>query len=182
MKYKIILIVLVVFSISMGCQKGDGEKDYGFPYIYMPQAMVSGGLDNYYSVPAGGGEYSYNFNVEEGKLNVILGVLRSGKVSNEAYSVSVNSMDPSADELAAVGAALMPSGIYTLPQTVEVPADKSGEAFYLSVDAEALKSGAYDGQKLAVIVEISNPSNFELAEDGTSVVVILDVNSIKEFL
>lgn len=182
MKYKIILIVLVVLSISMGCQKGDGDKDYGFPYIYMPQATFSGGLDNYYSVPAGGGEYSYNFKVEEGKLNVILGVLRSGKVSNEAYSVSVNSLDPSAEELAAIGAVLMPSSIYSLPQTVEVPADQSGETFYLSIDAEALKSGVYDDQKLAMIVEISNPTNFELAEDGTSVVVILDVNNIKEFL
>lgn len=182
MKHRIILSLLLALSIFSACKEGDGDKEYGFPYIYMPQSTVSGGLDNYYAVPSGGDEYTYNFKVENGKINVILGVLRSGKLANAAYSVNINATEPSSSILSAVGGIAMPSGLYTLPQKVDVSADKAGEAFYLSVDANALASATYSGKKLVLTVSISNPSMFELAETGTSVVVVLDVNSINAFL
>ncbi|MGQ8335511.1 hypothetical protein ACUNWD_03110 [Sunxiuqinia sp. A32] len=181
MKLRIVLMLLLILPIVYSCQEGDGDQDYGFAYIYMPQAMVSGGLDNYYNVPAGGAEYTQNFKVEDGKVKVILGVLHSGKLSDEAYSVDVNSSAPSSDVLSEVGGVVMPA-IYSLPQSVSVSADQSGEAFYLSIDANELSTGNYDGQKLVLVVEISNPSNFELADVGTSVVVIVDVDSIKSHL
>jgi len=182
MKVKIILSLLLILSIFSSCKKGDGDQDYGFPYIYMPQAMLSGGLDNYYNVPSGGGEYTYNFKVENGKLNIILGVLRSGKLPNEAYSVNVSAEAPSSSVLAAVGGIVMPSTLYTLPQKVDVSADKSGESFYLSIDSNTLSSATYAGKKLVLTISINSPSKFELAETGTDVVVIVDVNKVVKFL
>ncbi len=181
MKLRIFLSLLLVVAIFSACKKGDGDQDYGFPYIYMPQSTLSGGLDNYYTVPSGGGEYTYNFKIENGKLNIILGVLHSGKLPDAAYSVTVSGTEPSASVLAAVGGIAMPSSLYTLPQKVDVSGDKSGETFYLSVDAAALASETYSGQKLVLTVGISNPSKFELAETGTSVVVIVDVDKVKKF-
>ncbi|WP_423126660.1 hypothetical protein [Gaoshiqia sp. Z1-71] len=182
MKVKIVLMLLLILSIFSGCQEGDGDQDYGFAYIYMPQAMVSGGLTNYYNVPSGGGEYTYNFKIQDGQLNVILGVLRSGKLADEAYRVDINASETSADVLSAVGGLALPTAIYSLPQNVNVPSGKSGETFYLSLDADALMSEAYDGQKLVLTIGISNPTNFELADVGTSVVVIIDVDNVREFM
>lgn len=182
MKLRILLISLLILTISYSCQEGDGDQDYGLAYIYMPQAMVSGGLDNYFNVPSGGSEYTYNFKVQDGKLNVILGVLRSGKLPNKAYSVTVTASVPSSNILSAIGGVAMPSSIYSLPQEVNVPSDQSGGTFYLSIDADALNSNVYNGKKLVLIVAVSNPSNFELAEEGTSVAVVIDVDDIKAFL
>lgn len=181
MKIKTVLLLLVL-SMLTSCQKGDGDEDYGFAYVYMPQAMIAGGLDNKYNVPSGSGESSYNFKVHDGKLNVILGVLRSGKLSDKAYSVDIKAFETSSEILSAVDGIAMPASIYSLPPTITVPADKSGESFFLSVDEAALKSEAYNGKKLVLTIEISNPSNFELSDTGTSVVVIIDVDSVRAFL
>lgn len=185
-------ILTLIFSISailflIGCEKGDGEKDYGFGLIYIPQATSDGGITNHYLVPSGGGEYSYNFIVNNDRLDIILGVLRSGKIGNESYSVTV-SVDESESQLAVEdgsvsNAIVMPSSIYELPNKVDVPANKSGESFYLSVDINAIKgSTSYSGKNLVLEIAISNPTNFELAESNTSVLVVLDVDSIQEYL
>lgn len=49
----IILSVIAAMSamLAVSCQKGDGEADYGNSLIYIPQATVSAGIDNYYNVP-----------------------------------------------------------------------------------------------------------------------------------
>jgi GH43 family beta-xylosidase len=65
---------------------------------------------------------------------------------------------------------------------VNVDSDKTGEVFYLSVDAAALKSETFNNQMLVLTVEISNPSNYELAEKGTKVNVVIDVEKIRGFL
>lgn len=51
----IILSVIAAMSamLAVSCQKGDGEADYGNSLIYIPQATVSAGIDNYYNVPSG---------------------------------------------------------------------------------------------------------------------------------
>lgn len=54
---KTILFATIFLSafMALSCQKGDSEVDYGNSFIYIPQAMVSGGINNYYNVPSGGG-------------------------------------------------------------------------------------------------------------------------------
>lgn len=82
----ILFSVLVVTS----CNKSEIDTDQGFAYIYMPQAASTGGVDSTYAVPSGGGVSTYNFKVENGRLNITLGVLRSGKLSNASFSVECN--------------------------------------------------------------------------------------------
>lgn len=175
-------IILLLLLVLLGCEKGDGFAEFGHTYIYIPQSMVSGGIDNYYLVPAGGEENNYNFKIEDNKVNIILGVLRSGALNSDSYSVDVKSYAPSNEVLTSLNGIALPETIFTLPNTVNVDSEKTGEVFYLSVDATALKSETFNNQTLVLTVEISNPSNYELAEKGTKVNVVIDVEKIRGFL
>jgi len=80
---KKIAFIAAIFLCLAGfyaCDKGAGTADYGFAYIYMPQATGSGGLDNNYYVPSGEGVYTYQFRVDSvrNELKILLGVSRSG--------------------------------------------------------------------------------------------------------
>ena len=46
------------FLVLIGVEEGDGDADYGFGKVYMPQAVSTGGLNNSYAVPSGGGDYT----------------------------------------------------------------------------------------------------------------------------
>lgn len=175
-------IILLLLLVLLGCDKGDGFTKFGYTYIYIPQSMVSGGIDNYYLVPAGGEENNYNFKIEDNKVKIILGVLRSGSSGSESYNVDVKSYTPSNEVLTSLKGIALPESIFTLPNTVSVGSDKTGEVFYLSVDVTALKSETFNNQTLVLTVEISNPSNYELAEKGTKVNVVIDVEKIRGFL
>lgn len=182
MKAKFIIYAIAALAVTfgfLGCEESDGDKEYGFGKVYMPQATRG----DYYSVPSGGGEYTYNFNVENGKLNVFLGVLRAGKIANAAYSVTVGIDQTAAQTFISKGtvanAMLMPSSIYTIPTSVSVPADKSGETFYLSIDVATLQQAAYDNKQLVLCVNISNPTKFEIADDNTNTMVVINVNAIR---
>ena len=178
------LIVLFAMVAFTGCADGDGDADYGFAYVYMPQATSSGGLSNEYNVPSGGGDYTYNFRVdkENNKLNVILGVIRSGKVSNDGFSVDVLALPGSTSVDASQNQVLLPETMYTLPSSVSVPDGSSNASFYLSVDINALKSATYTGKKLLLTVGIDKPSRFELSETNTKTLVVIDVDAIREHL
>ncbi len=171
-------------ALVLAACEGDGDADYGYGYVYMPQAVSTGGLDNSYAVPSGAGEFTYNFRVEEDRVKVILGVLRAGKIEDgRGFTVSVvTSEAASAAAAAQFGGEVMPASIYALPQAVAVEDGQSGATFYLSIDAAALKSGAYDGRKLVLAVGIENPSAYELAKSGTTTAVVLDVDAMKAYL
>ena len=187
---KLVLIAASVLLLAgfFACEKGEGMDDYGFAYIYMPQASVSGGLDNNYYVPSGEGEYTYNFKIDAGKkeLQILLGVLRSGDLPNAAYSVEVVARMDTTNQIIAEGwvedGMVFPAALYSLPQKVEVAANKNGESFYMTVSTEALKDDSYTDKKLVLTVGLANPSRFELSATNTSTVVILDVNAIREYL
>ena len=182
-----ILAVVAAFALS-GCEKGDSQKDLGFPVIYIPQATVTG-LDNTYPVPAGPlDQYTTcNCKVEDGKLNVIIGVLRSGFIADrKAYSVSLGEC-PSETQVkldgyaeAGIPAMALPAGTYSIPSKIEVPAGENGATCYVSIDLAALAAHktqitADGGMKLLVLgLEISNPTQYSLAEKNTSVVMVID--------
>lgn len=180
---KSILLTALCMVALCGCQKGDGDAEYGNAYVYMPQATLSAGIDNYYRVPSGDGEYTYNFKVTDSKVDVLLGVTRSGKLANENFSVDVQILDTqTADAVTQLGASamVMPASIYTRPSTVSI--DSYESSFALSIDKAALKSAAYDGKTLVVCVGIANPTRYELAKTGTSVTVIVDVDALGAFI
>jgi len=189
MKRIVLITVTVLFLAGFSaCEKNDGMDDFGFACIYMPQATVSGGLNNNYYVPSGEGIYTYNFKIDNTKkeLQILLGVLRSGDLPNAAYSVEIVARTDTTNQIISGGlienGMVFPSGFYSLPQKVDVTADKNGESFYMTIPTEALKGDSYTDKKLVLTVGLANPSHFELSATNTNTVVILDVNAIRAFL
>lgn len=171
-----VLSVITLFSL-VSCEKGDGYKDYGVEKVYIPQAMVDGGLSNVYNVPSGGGEYTYNYSVEEDVVKVYLGVLRSGKQAGETFTVNIVVNETTSAQMATThGAEVMPASLYTLPEVVTVEAGTNSSTFALSLDKAALKAQA--GKKLVLCVGLANLSKYELSDKGQEVTVLVDVDAL----
>ena len=192
---KIAFTFLVLCALVLtGCQKGDGDSDFGFTYVYIPQATYTG-TNNFYPIPGGTGDNSsLNYKIEKQgnapvKLNVLLGVLRSGKISNASgLTVDVGVLNNETNKMIASGeisnALALPSDVYTMPDKVSIEADKNTGSFYMSVDISKLMAGTYNGKNLVVVVGISNPNPavYELSDSNTSVTVIIDVDEIRSVL
>ena len=76
---------------------------------------------------------------------------------------------------------VLPETICEIPSRIKVEKGKNSGTCYVKVNMEKLasmplyKDGRY---KLLVLgLEIREPSEYELAEDNTSVVIVLDLNS-----
>jgi hypothetical protein len=172
-----IMSVICLFALS-SCAKGDGDKDYGVEKVYLPQATAGGGIDNTYNVPSGGGEYTYNFSIEDETVEVFLGVMRSGKQAGEAFTVDVTvNSESTAKRAAELQAEVMPAGLYTLPSNVKVDAGTNSTLFTLSLNKAALKAQA--GKKLVLCVALANPSKYELSEKAAEVTVLVNVDALK---
>ncbi len=183
------LSILVITVIFVGCEKNDSDEEFGYSNIYIPQALTSGGTNLNYLVPAGLDSATYNFQIDKknNKLNVLLGVTRSGKQSLDSYSVKVSTNSDTITQLIGSGGlkvdpdntkavVLLPAEAYTLPQTVSVPAGQYGESFYLSVDINQLKT--YAGKKVALAVILTNPSMYTLNTAKNKVVIIINVDAL----
>lgn len=176
---------MVVFGCLVlgftACEKEDlvyGEE----AFVYMPQATFSGGTNNIYNVPMGGGEYTYNLKVDSGKVKIMLGVIRSGSFEGEEFSVNVMADPSAANDFIASGSlnngAVLPDEKYSLPSKVTVVGNKA--TFYLSVDsATIINDPAFAGQQLALAVRIDNPTKYNLG-DNSATMVVIDVESIRE--
>lgn len=178
------LIALMLFATGfMACDGGDGDAEYGFAYLYMPQATSGGGLENNYYVPSGGGSLTANYKIKDQKLEIMLGVLRSGQLSNSAFSVDIISRADTTAQIVASG--IIPNAVvlkdeqFTLPSKVNVSSDKSGETFYMSVPMDVVKRPEYTGKKLIATVAITNPTQYQLNAKKASTVVIVDVDAIR---
>lgn len=179
----ILTLVMLCAVIMVSCQEGDGEADYGFGYVYISQATSSGGLNNHCLVPDGAGKNTLNFKEENGKLNIYLGITRSGKLSDAAgFTVDVLSSTNMAQEAIISGdidnAMLLPSSLYEIPDKVSIASGTNSATFYLSLDVNILKTSEYAGKKLVVALEIANPTSYQLSDKNTSVVVVIDVNAM----
>ena len=179
------LFLLFIISLGLFFTACDEEKmDYGEAFIYMPQATTTGGVNTLYSVPSGGGEMTYNFKAENGKINIVLGITRSGTFVGEDFTVNIVTLKDETDKLIESGqvrnAVPMPEEIYTLPAQVTVT--NSNEAtFFLSVDSATLINDlAYTGQNMVLTVGLSNPTKYELAEKNTFTNIILNIDAIRD--
>ena len=190
--YRILFFALALALAA--CQPEDATKDYGFPKVYIPQATMTG-IDNSYPVPAGpfyrNSVYTCSYDSQSGKLEIVLGVIRSGYLANQqAYSVSLGVSEAETTrkltELGDAVAAKLPEAVCTIPSHISVEAGTSGNTCLVSVDLKALSAqratfysaGVY--KKLVLGLEISNlqgPADYALAEKNTSVVLVLDLGS-----
>lgn len=185
----IILIALMAIIFQVGCDKTDSEQAFGYSYIFIPQSNVSGGQNLHYLVPTGNDSNTYNFKVDtiNNKINVMLGVSRSGLEKYSAYSVDISTRTDTISELiandkinltaSAIPVVLLPQTDYTLPEKVTVPNGKYQASFYLSIDKTALKT--YTGKKVALCVTISNPTLYLLNPINDKVIVLINVDALK---
>lgn len=184
-------LLSVSFLAFCACETNDATKDYGFPVIYMPQATVTG-LDNSYPVPGGPMDQltSYNCNVKDGKLNVVVGVMRAGYIAKpQGFTVNLGvNADETSRKLAeysekGIAAMALPEGSYSVPSKITVPDGESGATCYVSIDLAALAAHkgeirTEEGCKLLVLgLGISGPTAYELAEENTSIVMVIDPDS-----
>lgn len=185
------IFCLLGLCVLLGsCEKAASRLDYGVASVYMPQSMQSGNPSSIvYNVPAGLDSATYNFSVDtpNKKVNIVLGVLRSGKVSNDAFSVTILTNPDTVNAAIANGSlagnphpaapvVLLPAGAYVLPATVEVPAGSSQAVFALSVGIDQLK--ALSGKKAALAVYLAKPSKYALSAVNSETIVIIDVDAL----
>lgn len=190
-KNLLFLALAAVVSLLAGCEPSDANKDYGFPLIYIPQATVTG-MDNSYPIPNGPLDQNktYVCNFKDGKLNIALGVVRAGAIADQkAFSVDLKVCESETERKIAeydskdTPAAELPVNMCTIPGKISVKQGNNTGTCYLTVDLQALSAQAssllVDGQyKLLVLgLEIANPTEYELAESNTKVVIVLDLNS-----
>lgn len=188
------LLFLAMASMAFilaGCEPSDANKDYGFPKIYIPQATVTG-MDNSYPVPNGPLDQNktYVCNFKDGRLNIALGVVRSGALATEkAFSVTLRVSDSETARKIAeyedkgTPVTELPAEVCTIPDRISVDEGENTGTCYLSVDlnllsqqaASLLEGGAY--RLLVLGLEIADPTEYELAETNTSVILVLDLNS-----
>lgn len=190
---KILLFLTFTLSVAafIGCEPSDANKDYGFPKIYIPQATVTG-LDNSYPIPNGpfGQNTSYTCNVNDGKLNIALGVVRAGVLADEkAFTVDLSVSDGETERKLTeyqekeTPAVRIPEDVFSYPDKISVEKGKNTGTCYVSIDLEKLsarRASIYEGGRYKLLVlglEISNPTEYELADANTSVVIVFDLNS-----
>lgn len=171
------IAAVAVFAIS--CEKSDSDQDFGSANIYMPQATVSNGM---YAVPTGRDSSNLNYKIEGSKINVVLGVYRSGKSVLQAYTVNVTAntdtintlinnkvLDPNTT-------VVLPSGLYSMPSNISVKDGDNKATFYLSIDKAQLKT--YAGKKLAIGVKLTDPSKYTLKPSLSTTIVVINVDAL----
>lgn len=186
-KTAVMLLLSYIGLFLYGCEKADSEQDFGYNYIFIPQATATGGGTLNDVVPTGNDAGNFNYKVDaiNNKVNILLGVSCSGKTVSKGYTVSIATRADTVTQLISNGTlkadaktvVLLPSTAYFLPSTVTVPDGQYMASFYLSVDEGALK--AYAGQKVALCVALSNPTSYKLSPSYNKVIVIIDVDALK---
>lgn len=174
MRKYIFIIAAVIAAMLTSCEK---QPQWGFKLIYMPQAAISNNLDHEYPVPMSG-QQDKNYALKGGKLDVFLGVYRSGQGDLQAYSVDVY-YDPVLSGAAAASAAdrvAIPLNYLHFPDKVSVEDGSRQKTFNLTVDLAALKAAhpEYAGKMLVAAIGIANPSKYELNEEISKTIIVID--------
>lgn len=176
-----ILLILFTAVVFTACEKDVSEEKVGVEKVYIPQAFTSATSDNDHEVP---GTLNYgdalNFEVDDAnnKVNVFLGVSKSGKQDTQPFTVDIVSKPDTINQLISSGKNyfLLPSTAYTLPANVSFAAGQSTVKFNMVIDKTTLKT--YAGKKVAACIAISNPTKYVLNAAASKVVVIIDVNAL----
>lgn len=186
--FAVLAVLAAAATLLGGCEKEASSLDYGAPLIYMPQSAQSSS-NIIYNVPSGLDSATHNYVIDtpDNKLNIVLGVLRSGKAANSAFSVAILTNPDTVTTAIANGSlvgnpdptdsiVLLPSAAYSLPATVSVPSGSNQTTFYLSVDITQLK--ALSGKKAALAVYLDKPSTYQLSLTNAETIVLIDVNAL----
>src|SRR6476469_4806631 len=125
-----ILLVLLVAVVFVACEKDVSEEKVGIENVSIPQAFSAGTSDNNYAVPGNinfGDAINFKDDETANKVNVFLGVSKSGKESTKSFTVDVVSKPDTINQLITKGAPflLLPANAYTLPTKVSLAAGQT---------------------------------------------------------
>lgn len=181
---------VIIALVFYGCEKNDQDTQYGITNIYLTQSTTSGGTNLNYLVPSGRDTTTFNYSIDtkNKKVNVLLGVMRSGKQISDGYTVTVSTRADTIAQLISNGlikvnpnptktVVQLPATAYTLPASITVPSGQYQGSFNLSIDITTLKT--YAGQKVALCVVLSNATAYTLSSTNKQVIIIIDVDSLK---
>ncbi|MGC4235506.1 MAG: hypothetical protein QM594_21210 [Niabella sp.] len=178
----IMILLMVALLCCKKTEPGIQQLD-GSP-IFIPQAsLLDGGATNYYPVPfnENGGVPNYIVDADSTRLEVVLGVSRSGPDDAQAYSVSVQNnlvvLQQQVNEMA--DAVALPADLYSFPKKVEVPEGGRTADFNLTVNYRKLLEKyphLYD-KKLLVALSLYNPSRYTVEDKNGTVVLVINAAS-----
>ena len=179
MKTKNITLLLLLFVAFIACKKDDVFEDPGITTLYMPQASLNNG-GNEYNVPFGGNSENYTFDETTKKLKIVLGVKNSG-LSTDGFAVKVK-VDAQAtnayvekyknDEKKP--AVVLPEGSYTLPESATIPSGKNEESFYLEVDMQKILTAHPDYYKNRIALAVTIYGNEKILASKATTIVVID--------
>lgn len=174
--------MLLVVATFTACEKDISKEAIGIEKVYIPEAISASTTNNNYAVPGNinyGAAKNFRDDSESNKVQIFLGVSKSGKQTTTPFTVNVISRPDTISQLITNGATFLslPAAAYTLPANVSLAAAQSIASFNLVVDKPTLKT--YAGKKVAVCVALSNPTNYMLNANASKVVVIIDVDALK---
>ena len=185
----IYILLIMTFGFTQ-CQKSDSSLAFGNSTIFIPQSTQSGGISLNYNVPKSATDTGYikysTFQIDStnNKVNVFLGVSRSGIADYKSYTVNIATRSDTISQLITGGiisttkpVVLLPASAYSLPTSVTVPEGSYEATYNLSIDKTILKS--YAGKIVALCVVISNPTVYTLSNFNNQVIVIINVDYLK---
>jgi hypothetical protein len=171
-----------IMMFLAGCEKDDSATAFGNSQIYMPQSTIAAGRLAVPNTGIGLDSATRNFKLENDSVKIILGVARSGLAALERYEVGISaSVDTvsrliSSSVFPAATTIALPADIYTLPSSITVPENQSGQTFYLSIHRSKLK--AYAGKTALVRIGISGASKYTISPAANSVLLVININGL----
>lgn len=174
-KYSLyILLLLSLFS----CERESSLLEPGNARIYMPAAVKG-----IYNVPLVGTTLAAkNFSIDSvsRKVNIPLSVYISGRQQSSAFTVKTAINADTVLALSKVnmlqGAAVFPVAACTAPAQVTVAEGNQHADFQVAIDMDTLWK--YEGGKIAFAVTISEPSAYELNDNITTAVIVMEVDPV----
>jgi len=162
--------LILVFLSFVSCEADERDVNVT-PKVYMPQAAYG----DSYIVPNNGTDVQMNKNYDidsvNNKLNIYLGVYRSGLGELKAFSVDVH-----AGSIAIPSTTLLPVSDYTLPTKVSVEVGKREAYFYLTVNLDFLKNNRT--MNFSLPVTITNLSFYDFNDKLTTTKVYIKTSEI----
>jgi hypothetical protein len=179
---KILSALAGILLVLASCERSDSDTDFGIASIYMPQATIAGLRYNVPNTGIGLDSATRNYLLTNDSVKIMLGVLRSGEQPSEGYTVNVRANADTAAQLISSGvfpsatATVLPTAIYSLPQTVVVANGKVETTFYLAIHRSKLKALA--GKTLLLGVGLSDPDRYILNNAISKVLVIINATAL----
>lgn len=178
---KLMLLLFVVALTISACEFGTPIRDAEYPeqLIYLPAAVqgpfiIADVAKRIGDAPVEGSTFRYVVDTDSREFIVPLGVYRSGINNAGEFSVDILINNDTINDLIAAGDSvitLLPSGEYTVDNSVIMPDGEELAKFNLAIDLDFLLNN-YPTSVYALGVSISSPDRETSPGLGTAVILI----------